>query len=82
LLAFPSSIAQRARMPPVKRLQGLVEALAQLDPSERAQVVEEAARRSHAHAPPVPLAIHVIRGGTEWIGGDLRREDIYGDEGR
>ena len=49
----------------VHDLQGLVQALSRLHPSERSQVVVEATRRSLVHAPRPPLAIHVVRGGTE-----------------
>lgn len=69
-------------MPPAKDIQGLVRALARLEPSERAHIMAEAARHALLRPKPAAPALRVLRGGTEWLGGDLRREDIYADGGR
>jgi hypothetical protein len=67
------------------------------DPRDLRRLVEELvalARRSarasstsrripdRFRAPPKDFKVPVLTGGTRWIGGDLRREDIYGDDGR
>ena len=59
----------------------LVRELAELAPKDRAWVVTEAAHRGR-RSPPVKFSIPVLKGGTEWVGGELRREDLYGGDGR
>jgi hypothetical protein len=65
-----------------KDLHRLAQELAALTPEESARVLAEAARRERLRPPPKDLTPPVLRGGTRWIGGDLRRESIYGDDGR
>jgi hypothetical protein len=62
-------------------LRRLAQELAALSPEERAQVIADATR---ARLRPLPKGFRppVLSGGTQWIGGDLRREDLYGDDGR
>jgi len=66
----------------IPELQQLVQALAQLDPAERSRVLAEAARRARPEPRPAAFTLPIIKGGTEWIGGSLRREELYGDDGR
>lgn len=63
-------------------LRRLAEDLAALTPEERARVLAEAARRERLRPPPKDFTPPVLMGGTRWIGGDLRRESLYGDDGR
>lgn len=65
-----------------KVLQRLVQELATLEPSERARVVADAARHTRPEPRSVSLTIPVLKGGTAWIGGDQRREELYGHDGR
>jgi hypothetical protein len=62
-------------------LRRLAEELAALSPEERARVIADA---THARLRPLPKGFMplVLSGGTRWTGGDLRREDLYGDDGR
>jgi hypothetical protein len=39
-------------------------------------------RRARLRLPPVNFRLPILRGGTGWVGGDLRRSDLYGDDGR
>lgn len=63
-------------------LQRLVEELAELPPSERAQVLAEVNRRDRGYAPDKSFRPPTLTGGTAWVGGDLRRDELYGDDGR
>lgn len=65
-----------------KDLQRLAQELAQLEPSERARVIADAARHRRLEPGAVMASIPVLKGGTKWVGGDLRREELYGDDGR
>jgi hypothetical protein len=60
-------------------LERLIRELAELTPKERAHVVAEAARRQ---LPRIKLSVPILKGGTGWVGGELRREELYGDDGR
>ena len=62
-------------------LRRLAQELAALSPEERARVIADATR---ARLRPLPKGFTppVLSGGTRWIGGGLRREDLYGDDGR
>ena len=62
-------------------LRRLAEELAALSPEERSRVIADATR---ARLRPLPKGFTppVLSGGTRWTGGDLRREDLYGDDGR
>jgi hypothetical protein len=65
-----------------KDLQRLVQELSQLDASERSSVMADVARRAHPDPRSTAFSIPLVKGGTEWIGGDLRREELYDDDGR
>jgi hypothetical protein len=65
-----------------KDLQRLAQELATLEPSERARVMADAARHDRPEPRSAELTLPVLKGGTAWIGGDLRREELYGDDGR
>jgi hypothetical protein len=65
-----------------KDLERLVRELAELDPAERARLVAEAARRAKRLSQRSPFRRPTLTGGSLWVGGDLRREDLYGDDGR
>jgi hypothetical protein len=64
-----------------RELRRLAQELAALSPEERARVIADATR---ARLRPLPKGFTppVLSGGTRWIGGDLRREGLYGDDGR
>lgn len=63
-------------------LHRLAQELAALTPEERARVFAEAARHYRFRPPPADFTPPLLTGGTRWIGGDLRRESLYGDDGR
>ncbi len=65
-----------------EELERLVRELAQLEPIEQARVVARASRLRREAVPPGKLVAPTLRGGVEWVGGDLSRETIYGDDGR
>jgi hypothetical protein len=65
-----------------EHLDALVRELAELNPAEQAQVVARAAQLRKTKAKVSRLVIPVLRGGTQWLGGDLSRETIYNDDGR
>ncbi len=66
----------------VQHLKRWVQELAELAPEERARVVAEAARRGRTQARRSKFSAPKLSGGTAWVGGDLRREELYGDDGR
>ncbi len=64
-------------------MKRLADELASLSPEERGRVLAEV--RQHHTARPLPKDFRppVLRAsGGRWIGGDLRRESLYGDDGR
>jgi hypothetical protein len=63
-------------------LHRLAQELAALTPEERARVLAEAAHPESFRPPPSNFSPPVLSGGGIWVGGDLRRESIYGDDGR
>jgi hypothetical protein len=64
-------------------LQRPADELASLAPDERTRVLSEVRKRSRLHPLPKDFKPPVLRAsGGRWIGGDLRHEDIYGDDGR
>src|SRR5512145_569603 len=65
-----------------ERLEQLVRELAQLDSVDQSRVVARAARLRMRSERPSKLTIPTLRGGSKWIGGDVSREAIYGDDGR
>jgi hypothetical protein len=64
-----------------EQLAHLAQELAQLTREDRAKVLADAARlsgsRDHGK-----FIIPKLTGGTVWVGGDLTREQFYGDDGR
>ncbi len=62
-------------------LHRLAQELASLTPEERARVLAEALR-GPLRPPPATFSPPVLTGGTRWLGGELRRETLYGDDGR
>jgi hypothetical protein len=64
-------------------LSRLARELAALTPEERAQVLAEVERHRQKFRPlPQDFTPPVLEGGTEWVGGSLSREELYGDDGR
>jgi hypothetical protein len=59
-----------------------VRELAELDPADRARLVAEAARRAKSLTQRSAFRRPTLSGGNVWVGGDLRRDDLYGDDGR
>lgn len=64
----------------VVHLERLVRELAELAPEDRARVVAEVARREHTRT--TAFSAPTLKGGTAWIGDDVRREELYGNDGR
>lgn len=60
----------------------LVRELAELAPDDRARVVAAAARLRRAQPHQNMFSVPTLTGGTAWIGGDMRREELYGGDGR
>jgi hypothetical protein len=44
--------------------------------------VAEAMRHRSLRPPSSSFTPPVLTGGTRWVSGDLRRESLYGDDGR
>jgi hypothetical protein len=65
-----------------ERLEQLVRELAQLDSVDQSRVVARAARLRMRAERASKLTIPILHGGSKWIGGDVGREAIYGDDGR
>jgi hypothetical protein len=65
-----------------RELHRLAQELASLTPEERSRVIAEATRLERLRPPPRGFSPPVLTGGTRWLGGDLRRESLYGDDGR
>jgi hypothetical protein len=65
-----------------QHIERLIRELSALTPSERARVVEEAARTRQPSPSVRKFSRPVLSGGTAWIGGDLSREEMYDDDGR
>jgi hypothetical protein len=65
-----------------KHLERLARELADLAPAERARLVAEAARRAKNLPKGIAFRRPTLSGGTGWVGGDVRREDLYDDDGR
>jgi hypothetical protein len=65
-----------------KELQKLAEEFAALSREERARVLALASRRESLRPPPANFQLPLLSGGAAWIGGTLRREDLYGTDGR
>lgn len=65
-----------------KHLERLIEELSQLPERERLRLFQEVARRSKSLPKTDTFKRPILRGGDSWVGGDLGREDLYGDDGR
>lgn len=65
-----------------EQLERLARELAALDSTDRAQVLADANRLKKAAGSRQKLEVPKLSGGTEWVGGDLRRDDLYGSDGR
>lgn len=65
-----------------EELSRLARELAALTPEERTRVIAEAMRQERFRPPPPGWRPPLLKGGEAWDGGSLRREDLYGDEGR
>lgn len=63
-------------------LERLARELAALGSVERALLVAEAARRAKRLRALPEFRRPTLPGGDAWVGGELRREDLYGDDGR
>lgn len=64
-------------------LERLADELAALSPEERARVLADVTRRDRLRPLPRDFRFPVLeRSGGRWIGGSLRREDMYGDDER
>ena len=67
----PANLAQLARE------------LASLTPEEYALVMARVGRYRREFRPlPQNFEPPVLKGGTDWLGGSSRRDELYGDEGR
>ena len=64
-----------------EQLAHLARELAKLTREERAKVLADAARLGDSEVPRKFVAPK-LSGGTHWIGGELGREHLYGDDGR
>ena len=64
-----------------EQLAQLAHELANLTREERAKVLAHAARLGESPTPRKFVAPR-LSGGTRWIGGELGREHLYGDDGR
>jgi hypothetical protein len=64
-----------------EHLAQLAHELANLTREDRAKVLAHAARLAE---PPTPskFVAPKLSGGTAWIGGELGRDQLYGDDGR
>lgn len=64
-----------------ERLEQLAQELAKLTREDRAKVLANVARISASHT-PAKFSVPKLTGGTAWVGEDLRREQLYDDDGR
>jgi hypothetical protein len=60
-------------------LKRLADELAALSTKERARVIAEATRADRLRPLPKGFRPPVLKGGTRWIAGDLRRKGLYND---
>lgn len=60
----------------------LTRELAQLAPVDRARIVAAAARRAKKLETGLHFRRPTLAGGDGWVGGELSREELYGDDGR
>jgi hypothetical protein len=64
-----------------EQLEHLAQELAKLSQEDRAKVLAGAARLSASRG-SAAFSIPKLTGGTVWVGGELGREQLYGDDGR
>ena len=65
-----------------KDIDRLAKKLTSLKPEERARLIAKVRRTMTFKPPPRVFSPPVLNGGTKWVGGSLRREEMYGDDGR
>ena len=65
-----------------KDLQELAGQLAALSREERARVFALASISGNLRSVPTSFRIPILAGGSAWVGGTLRREDLYDIDGR
>lgn len=65
-----------------KDLQRLTDELAALTPEERAKVMADVRHRKELKSLPRSFRPPKLGVGGQWVGGSLRREEMYGDDGR
>lgn len=65
-----------------EKLSRFARELAALPPEERTWVITEAMRQARFYPPPPGWRPPLLTGGKAWDEGSLRRENLYGDEGR
>jgi phage-related minor tail protein len=64
-------------------LKRLADELTALTPEERARVLAQVRQQRAARPLPKDFKPPVLTAsGGRWVGGDLRRESLYGDDGR
>jgi hypothetical protein len=76
-MRYSCSMASRSS----EHLEHLARELANLTREDRATVLADAARLTPSSAPR-KFIVPKLTGGTAWVGGDLGREQLYGDDGR
>jgi hypothetical protein len=76
-MRYSSVMASRSS----EQLAHLAQELAQLTREDRAKVLAAAARLTGSRGPG-KFIIPKLTGGNVWVGGDLTREQFYGDDGR
>lgn len=82
-MVTPSNMQYAHRMvADPKDLERLMREFAELAPAERARLVAESARHAKRLQEGAAFRRPILRGGIGWVGGDLRREDLYGNDGR
>jgi hypothetical protein len=65
-----------------EELERLAHELAELAPEERAKVLARTTRLRRGRREGQGFQIPKLSGGSEWVGGELRREQLYEDDGR
>jgi len=63
-----------------EQLERLVGELAQLDPVDQARVIAGAAQLRRGETGSGKFVPPTLQGGSEWIGGELSREALYGGD--
>jgi geranylgeranyl pyrophosphate synthase len=76
-MRYSSVMASRSS----EQLEHLAQELAQLTREDRAKVLADAARLGGSRGSGKFIRPK-LTGGTVWVGGELRREQLYGDDGR